>query len=101
MILNSNCVTREDVIKRYVGYGLSQEEAEKMAQRNITFSYEGKSYEANMVDSYDLGKYIRLPDGTLLQAQGWLESLPPRPMGLKAVQDMFPDQLNSTPAVEV
>lgn len=102
MILNSRPTTREEVINNYVSmYGMSEEDASKMAKRNISFKFEGKSYKANMLDCYDLGKNIKLPDGTLLQAQGWLESLPPQPMGLTVVQDLFPDQLNSTPAVEI
>lgn len=102
MILNSNAVTREEVMDRYVNmYGMSREDAEKMGKRNISFTYEGVRYEANMVDCYDLGKNIKLPDGTLLQARGWFESLPPQPAGLTVVQDLFPDELNSTPAVAV
>ena len=47
----------------------------------ISFDYEGKTYrltgdQAN--HACDNDSLIRLPDGTLLQTGGWLESYPPQ-----------------------
>ena len=47
----------------------------------ISFDYEGKTYhltadQAN--NACDNNSLIRLPDGTLLQPGGWLESFPPQ-----------------------
>ena len=46
----------------------------------IKFKYRGKRYRITLQD-YDLGvDYIRLPDGTVLEIDGWEESFPPHPI---------------------
>lgn len=51
-----------------------------MEKQMIMFSFEGKNYEVSM-DAYEQD-IIVLPDGTLLQVDGWWERIPPRPRAL-------------------
>jgi hypothetical protein len=47
----------------------------------IHFEFGGKSYEVGM-DAATMNLPIKLPDGRVLHVGQWLESLPPRPLGL-------------------
>jgi len=60
---------------------------------DIYFSYDGQRF---VVEgrAYDVGRIV-LPDGRLLEASGWLESMPPQPTGLHEINHLFAD---STPA---
>lgn len=49
----------------------------------IKFQWKGQAYTAPMSAYED--NMIELPDGTLLTADSWLESLPPQPRGHKIV----------------
>lgn len=60
------------------------------------FKYEEKTYEVDVQDTYYLNKDIKLPDGRILRANGWLEVFPPYPMSLSIV-----DSDNLTLATEV
>ncbi len=51
--------------------------------RDIRFEFEGKTYTAP-AGFYDTSLAI-LPDGRTVTATGWLESLPPKPTGIKLV----------------
>lgn len=53
-------------------------------EQKIRFEFESKMYETDM-DFYDVNR-CTLPDGRLLMANGWLESMPPRPSGLTVVR---------------
>lgn len=61
-----------------------------MSEPTIFFTFEGKQYETSM-DAYRTNTIV-LPDGRVLQANGWMESYPPQPDGLHLV--------GGTPAVE-
>jgi len=50
----------------------------------IQFLFEGKKYAVGM-EGYERN-LIRLPDDRVLTAEGWLESYPPIPEGLKVVE---------------
>lgn len=50
---------------------------------DIIFGYEGKVYSVGY-EAYDKNRIV-LPDGRVLEAGGWLESLPPQPTGLYEV----------------
>lgn len=50
----------------------------------ISFSFNEVSYYVGM-DAYDKEYDIKLPDGTLLRAKGWFESLPPSPTELVVI----------------
>lgn len=54
-----------------------------MKDDDIHFAFEGKPYRAP-ADFYNTG-YAALPDGRIVQADGWLETYPPQPAGLKVV----------------
>ncbi len=51
----------------------------------IRFSWEGKNYEVD-ISAYDIG-LIELPDGSILEAEEWLESYPPQPQNLRLVHN--------------
>lgn len=53
-----------------------------MENREIVFDFDGKSYVVGM-GAYNKDRMV-LPDGIVLEvAEGWLESMPPIPQGLK------------------
>ena len=54
---------------------------------DITFTYDGKKYRAPS-KAYDVNLII-LPDGRAIEADGWNESLPPRPVNLHEVPHLF------------
>ncbi|KKT39036.1 MAG: hypothetical protein UW22_C0002G0012 [Candidatus Gottesmanbacteria bacterium GW2011_GWB1_44_11c] len=78
-----------------------------MAERQIAFKYEGQRFVVDQ-KAYDLNRIV-LPDGRMLEANSWLESMPPQPKGLHEVLHLFKDlepeeiakQLNAILAVEV
>lgn len=43
-----------------------------------SFTFEDKRYEVSD-EAYDQGGNIKLPDGRVLEVDGWFESLPPKP----------------------
>jgi len=53
----------------------------------IRFDWKGKMYKVSM-EAYDKNRIV-LPDGTLLAANSWLESMPPQPAGLHEINHMF------------
>ncbi len=50
---------------------------------DIRFMFEGKRYTAP-ASFYDSG-FAMLPDGRVVAATAWLETLPPKPEGIKVV----------------
>lgn len=52
--------------------------------RSIIFEFDGQRYRVPM-EAYDYD-FIKLPDGRVLEVDGWLESDPPQPMGLTVLQ---------------
>ena len=63
-----------------------------------TFLYENAFYDFDSEQCYCKNSLVRLPDGTILAVQGWLESCPPKPHGFK-VQTYLPGcEPETTPA---
>jgi hypothetical protein len=54
---------------------------------DITFTYDEKKYSVAS-KAYDLNLIV-LPDGRAIEAEGWLESYPPKPSNLKEVNHLF------------
>lgn len=54
---------------------------------SIEFVYDGKHYTVE-AKAYNLNRIV-LPDGRVLEADGWLESYPPQPEGLHEVPHLF------------
>lgn len=52
----------------------------------ISFVFENEDYQVSL-EAYDKNKAIRLPDGRVLDTNGWLESYPPQVMGLHLIND--------------
>jgi len=44
-----------------------------------SFTFEGRVYKVSR-EAYDQAGNIQLPDGRVLEVDGWLESSPPRPI---------------------
>lgn len=53
----------------------------------IRLCYDNEDYEVEM-EAYDKNLDILLPDGRVLSVNGWLESYPPQPMGIKEVDPL-------------
>jgi hypothetical protein len=51
----------------------------------VGFDFDGKSYLFNSVAASKGTGLIRLPDGRHLLVEGWQETYPPRPVGLREV----------------
>ena len=47
--------------------------------------WDGIKYLVNAQDAYDIQAMILLPTGRLLEVGGWLETMPPIPVDMKAV----------------
>jgi len=62
----------------------------------IEFVWKGRKYQVGQI-AYNVN-LIRLPDKTLLKVSGWLESMPPKPTGLKAID---PEQRGGILATEI
>ena len=73
--------TREEYIQYYNNKGT---QVESIPQ--IRMNYEGKNYLVDLIDAYDMSKDIELPNGTILRANGWLETYPPSPAVLTIVK---------------
>lgn len=50
----------------------------------ITFGFDGQKFEADM-SFYYTGR-CQLPDGRIIEADGWLESMPPQPVNFREVK---------------
>jgi hypothetical protein len=59
--------------------------------QDVTYKVEDRAYDDNL---------IQLPDGVVLQADGWLESMPPQPTGLRTIDPNFADDY-TPPMAEV
>lgn len=53
----------------------------------IDFTYDGKKYTVSS-KAYDLNCIV-LPDRRVLEADKWLESYPPQPVGLHEINHLF------------
>lgn len=52
--------------------------------KQISFRFEGKEYTVGM-EACDKDTLIRLPDGRILEVEGWYECYPPKPVLLKVI----------------
>jgi hypothetical protein len=90
------------------GEKLSGHNPEAGQEFKVIFVWAGKTYEAP-TEASELDRIV-LPDGTVLESEnGWLESMPPQPRGLREVPHLLKaetpeyiaEQMNAVVAKEV
>ncbi len=57
---------------------------------HITFDFEGRTYTVG-IEAYKLDRIV-LPDGRVLEVEGWHESYPPKPKRLHNINHIFTDK---------
>ena len=84
MIFNTGRITKvvlaELASKEEQGVKLKQ----RAEARPIGFTFEGVEYKCS-IDAYDSNR-IKLPDGRIIAADGWYDTMPPSPIKLSVVR---------------